>query len=54
MLQDLQMVELKSEEKLWKMSVVMTSFSNDEGARPPTLHKNKVNWSSRQISEQLF
>ena len=25
--------------KGWKMSVIMTSFSNDESARPPTLVK---------------
>ena len=37
--EDLQMLLLNSKKKWWKMSVVVTSFSNDDRAYHPTLLK---------------
>ena len=37
--EDFQILVLKSEEKWWKMSVVVTSFGNKLSARPPILLK---------------
>ena len=42
----------------WKMSVIVTSFSNDERHTSynaiKTLHHRHFNWISPQISQQLF